>query len=103
MVQIVGVSSGGGVVAMGMAEVTTLHSRGIGKPELSPSLKAESSLLGDFSWMACSDGDPLRAMPMNMTPEPFPLRNRPWSSERLAMNLRPSKRMVSSWVSSTLY
>jgi hypothetical protein len=42
---------------MGMVEATTLHSRGIGKSELSASLEAESSLLGDSSRMACSDGD----------------------------------------------
>jgi hypothetical protein len=28
-------------------------------PKLSPSLKAELSLLGDFVRMACNDGDPL--------------------------------------------
>jgi hypothetical protein len=67
----------GGVVAMGMVEVTTSHSRGIGKPELSPSLKAESSSLGDSSRMACSDGDPLWAIPTNTTSELFPSVNRP--------------------------
>jgi hypothetical protein len=38
--------------------------------------------------MACSDGDPLLAMPMNTSPESFPSGNRPWSSEGSAMNLR---------------
>jgi hypothetical protein len=85
---------------MAMIEVTALHSRGIGKLELSPSLKAESSSLGDSLRMACSDGDPLLAMLMNMVPESFPSGNRPWSSEGSAMNLRPLKRMASSWVSS---
>jgi hypothetical protein len=44
---------------MGMAEVTTLQSQGIGKLKLSPSLEAESSSLADSSKMACSDGQPL--------------------------------------------
>jgi hypothetical protein len=44
---------------MGTTEITTLHTIGTGKPELYPSLEAESSLLGDSSRMACSDGDPL--------------------------------------------
>jgi hypothetical protein len=48
---------------MGVAEVTTLHAIGIGKSELSLLLKDESSSLGDSLRMACSDGDPLRAMP----------------------------------------
>jgi hypothetical protein len=77
MVCSIRVSSGSGVVAMGMTEVTALHSRGIGKPELSPSLEAELSSLGNSSRMACSDGDSLRAMPTNMAPKPFALGNRP--------------------------
>jgi hypothetical protein len=87
---------------MEMAKATTLHSRGIGKLELSPSLEVKSSSLGNSSRMACSDGDPLWAMPTNMAPKPFPSGNRLWSSDRSTMNLRPSKRMASSWVSSTL-
>jgi hypothetical protein len=54
------VSSGGSIVAMGMAKVTTLHALETGKLELSPSLEAESSSLGDSSRMVCSDGDPLQ-------------------------------------------
>jgi hypothetical protein len=53
------VSSGGSIVAMGMAKVTTLHALETGKLELSPSLEAESSSLGDSSRMVCGDGDPL--------------------------------------------
>jgi hypothetical protein len=44
---------------MGMAGVTTMQSRGIGKQELSSSLEAESSSLVDSSMMVCTDGDPL--------------------------------------------
>jgi hypothetical protein len=87
---------------MGMAEATTLHSQEIGKLELPPSLEAKSSSLGDSSKMACSDGNPLRAMPTNMVLESLPLGNRLWSSDGLVMNLRPSKQMASSWVSSAL-
>jgi hypothetical protein len=76
------------------------HSRGVGKPELSPSLKAESCSLGDPSRMACIDGDPLRAVPMNTAPKSLPLGDRRWSSKWSAMNLRSSKRMALSWVSS---
>jgi hypothetical protein len=50
-----------------------LHFLGIGKPELSPSLNAESSSLGDSSRMAYSDGDPLRAMIPTMAPASSPL------------------------------
>jgi hypothetical protein len=57
---------------MGMAEVTTLHALGIGKSELSPSFEAESSSLGDSSRMACSDGNPLRAMLPTTAPVSFP-------------------------------
>jgi hypothetical protein len=50
---------GCGVVAMGMAGVTTLQPREMGKPELPLSLEAKSSSLADSSKMVCSDGDPL--------------------------------------------
>jgi hypothetical protein len=50
-------------IAMEMAEVTTRHALGTGKLELSPSLEAKSSSLGNSSRMAHSDGDPLQAMP----------------------------------------
>jgi hypothetical protein len=42
---------------MGVVGVTTLQSRGIGKPELHPSLEVESSSLVDYSRKACSDGN----------------------------------------------
>jgi hypothetical protein len=51
--------SSSGVVAMGIAMITTLHSREMGKPELPPSLEAESSSLVDSSRMSCSVGNPL--------------------------------------------
>jgi hypothetical protein len=73
---------------MGMAEVTMLHSRGIGKPELPPSLEVESSSLANSSRMACSDGDPLWTMPMNTVPESFPSGDRLWLSKWLVMNSR---------------
>jgi hypothetical protein len=83
---------------MGMVEVTMLNSRGIGKLELFPSLEVESTSLADSSRMACSDGDPLWAMPTNRAPESFPLGNRLWSSEGSVMNMRPLKRIASPWV-----
>jgi hypothetical protein len=46
-----------------MTDITALQALGTGKLELSPSLKVELSSLGDSSRMACSDSDPLRAMP----------------------------------------
>jgi hypothetical protein len=49
-----------------------LHALGIGKLELSLSLEAESSLLGDSSRMVCSDGDPLWAMLLTTAPVLFP-------------------------------
>jgi hypothetical protein len=54
-----GVSSGGGVVVMRTVGVTTLQPREMRKPELHPSLEAESSSPTNSSRMACSDGDPL--------------------------------------------
>jgi hypothetical protein len=59
MVRGTGVPFGCGVVAMGMAGVTTLQPREMGKPELPLSLEAKSSSLADSSKMVCSDGDPL--------------------------------------------
>jgi hypothetical protein len=94
-------SPDGGVVAMGMAEVTTLHTLGTGKSELSPSLMAESSTLGDSSRMACSDGDPLHIVPLTTVVESSPSGDRLELSKWPAMNSRSSKRMASSWVSST--
>jgi hypothetical protein len=46
-----------------------LHAIGMGKLELSPSLEAKSSSLGNSSRMACSDGDPLQVMPSTMALE----------------------------------
>jgi hypothetical protein len=73
MVRGTGVPSGGGVVVMGMAGVTMLQPREMGKSELSPSLEVELSSPVDSSRMACSDGEPLRATTMNTEHESFPL------------------------------
>jgi hypothetical protein len=73
---------GSGVVAIGTGGVTTLHPREMGKPELSPSLEAESSSLVDSSRMACSDGDSLCAIPINMVHKSFP------SVEKLRLSKR---------------
>jgi hypothetical protein len=78
---------------MGMAEVTTLHALETGKPELSPSFKAESSSLGNSSRMACNNGDPLRAMPLTTAPESSPLGDRFKLLKWSAMNSRSSKQM----------
>jgi hypothetical protein len=76
---------------MGQADITVLHSLRRGELELSPSLEAESSLLGDNSKMACSEGDPLRVMPLTTAPELPPSSDGIMLLERLAMNSRSSK------------
>jgi hypothetical protein len=88
------------IVAMGIAEVTTLHARGMGKPELPPLLEAESSSLGDSLRLACSDGDPLRTMPSTMARESFPSGGRLKLSKWSMLNSRSSKLKASPWVSS---
>jgi hypothetical protein len=100
MVRSAGVSSVGGVVAMGMTEVTTLHSQGIGQLRLSSSHETELSSLGNTSRMVCSNGDPLKTMPMNMAPELLPFCYRPWVSKWSVRNSRSLKHMASPWVSS---
>jgi hypothetical protein len=57
---------------MGMTDITVLHALGRGKPVLSLSFEAESCSLGDSSRMACSDGDPLWAMPLTTVLESPP-------------------------------
>jgi hypothetical protein len=84
---------------MGMVDITTLHALYSGKLELSPSLEAESSLLGDSSRMACNDGDPLQDMPLTIALESPPSGVQLELSERSVMNSRSSKWMASSWVS----
>jgi hypothetical protein len=59
MVRGAGAPPYGGVVTMGIAVVTMLQPRGMGKPELSPSFEVESSSLAESSRMACSNGNPL--------------------------------------------
>jgi hypothetical protein len=51
--------SGGSVVALGTTGVTALQPQDMGKPELPPSLKVESSSLVNSLRMACSYGDPM--------------------------------------------
>jgi hypothetical protein len=64
------VSSGGGVVTTGVLDITVLHALRRGELELSPSLKTESSSLGDSSRMAYNDSDPLRVMPLITVSKP---------------------------------
>jgi hypothetical protein len=52
--------------------------------------------------MACSDGDTLQTMAMNMTPESFPSGDRLWLLKWSVMNSRFSKQMVSPQASLTL-
>jgi hypothetical protein len=61
-----------------------LHALGTGKPKLCPSLEAESSSQGDSSRMACSDGDPLWAMPPTTALESSPrvIDSSCWSGRR---------------------
>jgi hypothetical protein len=42
--------------------IIVMHTLSGGEPELSPSLKAESSLLDDSSGMVCSNGDPIQVV-----------------------------------------
>jgi hypothetical protein len=62
-------SSSGGVAVTGVEGIIVLHTLKRGEPELSPSLEDESSSLGNSLRMECSDGDPLRVMPMNTAPK----------------------------------
>jgi hypothetical protein len=75
----------------GMVDSTTLHALGRGELELSPSLETESSSLGDSSRMACSDSDPLQAVPLTTAAESFPSGGGLKLLERLAMNSEASK------------
>jgi hypothetical protein len=70
----IGVSSVGNVVVRGVMGIIVLQTLKRGEPELSPSLEAESSSLGDSSRMACNDGDLLWVMPLNPHVEVSPLR-----------------------------
>jgi hypothetical protein len=76
---------------MGAADITVLHTLEIGEPELSPSLKAESSSLGDSSRMVGSDGDQLWAMPPTTAPKSPPFGDGLKLSERSVMNSRSLK------------
>jgi hypothetical protein len=79
---------------MGIADITMLHALRRGERELSPSLEAESSSLGDSSRMACSDGDPLWAMPPTIALESPPSSDGLKLSERSVLNSRSLKWMV---------
>jgi hypothetical protein len=79
---------------MGMVDITALHALGRGESELSPSLETKSSLLFDSSRMACSDGDPLWAMPPTVAPESSSLSGRLKLLEQLAMDYGASKWMA---------
>jgi hypothetical protein len=64
------VFSRSGVMMMGSVEVTTLHPRGPGDPELPPpALEAAPSSLEDASRAMSGDGDPLWTIPTNMAHE----------------------------------
>jgi hypothetical protein len=71
-------------------DVTVLHTLGRGELELSPSLEAESSSLGDSLRMACRlNGDPLRVMLLTTAPESPPSSDGLKLSERSVMNSGP--------------
>jgi hypothetical protein len=57
---------------MGVIGIIVLHTLRRGEPELSPSLKDESPLLGDSSRMACNGSDLLQVMPPNTAPKSAP-------------------------------
>jgi hypothetical protein len=57
------------VVMMGSVEVTTMHPRGSGDPELPPMPKVAPSSSEDSSRAVHREGNPLWSIPMNMVPE----------------------------------
>jgi hypothetical protein len=63
------VFSDAGVVVMGTFEVTTLHPRGLGGPELPSSPKVALSSSEESSREVYKDGDPLCIIPTNKVPE----------------------------------
>jgi hypothetical protein len=63
-----GVAYGGAVGVRALTSLTVLHALRTREPYLSPSLKVESSSLGDSSRMACSEGILLWIMPPNRAP-----------------------------------
>jgi hypothetical protein len=67
-------------------DITVLHALGRGEPELSTSLEAELSLLGDSSRMACSDCHLLWVMSPTTVPESPPSGDGLKLPERLVMN-----------------
>jgi hypothetical protein len=79
---------------MGTADITVLHALKRGELELSPSLKTESSSLGNSSRMACSDGDPLWAMLLPTASGSPPSSDELKLLERSVMNSRSSKWMA---------
>jgi hypothetical protein len=79
---------------IGAVDITVLHTLGRGEPELSPSLEAESSALGDSSRMACNSDDPLQAMPLTTVPESPPSGNGLKLLERSTINSRSLKWMA---------
>jgi hypothetical protein len=91
MVRSVKVFSDGGVVAMGIVGVTTLHPRGPRNLELTPLPKAASPASEDSLKMVCKDGDPLCTIPMNMVPESSPSGQRLRLPKRLAVNSKLPK------------
>jgi hypothetical protein len=54
---------------IGIVDITVLHALKRGDPGLSPSLETKSSSLGGSLRTACSNGDPLWAMPLTAAPE----------------------------------
>jgi hypothetical protein len=57
------------MVVRGVTGIIVLHTIMRGELELSPSLESKLSSLGNYSRMACSNGDPLQVMPPNPVPE----------------------------------
>jgi hypothetical protein len=91
-----GVSSGCSIVVMETTDITMSHTLGRGKQELSPSLKAESSSLSDSLRMACSDRDPLWAMPPATVSKSAPSVDRLELLGQLVMSSRSLKWMALS-------
>jgi hypothetical protein len=102
IVRSAGVFSSGDVVRMGTIGVTMLHPQGSRSPELPPPPpKVVSPSLEDSSRTVCKDGDPLCIIPMNTTPESFPLGERLRWSKWSAVKCKLPKQMVSPGTSPT--
>jgi hypothetical protein len=94
MVRWARVFSGADVAVMGRIEVTTLHPRGSGNPELPFAPKVTLPTSEESLRVVCKDGDPLCNIPMKMVPESPSSREKLRRPRRSAVNSRLPNHMV---------